>query len=271
MRAVFDKLFRDSRRMMIWTAIGLGLYALFIMSFYPTIKKEEEKFNELLESYPDAMMSLFFGETEDGNYNLTAPGNFIQIYFSTYALLTLGAIAIFQAFSTFTTAEREGSMDIMLSLPISRRELLVGRLLSTGALMLILLTVFYGVIAIGSFIWTEFDANMGRVALGIYAAMFPLMVTFCFALLLASAIPSSKHFAGPLAYLFLFGSFLVYGFASGVDALRDIQPLLLFDYYNAGNIIEHGLDWDDIALLTTVACVYFGLAWWFIDRKELGV
>lgn len=271
MLAVFYKLFRDSRRMLIWTAVALGLYALFIMSFYPTIAKEKERFEELLDSYPEAMMSLFFGESEDGEYNLSEPGSYLQVYFTTYAVLILGALVITQAFNTFTNAERDSSIDILLSLPVSRRELLAGRLLSTGALLLALLTVFYAAIVICSFIWTEFDANMGRVALAIYAALLPLMVVFTFVLLLVSIIPSSKHFAGPLAYLFLFGSYLVYGFSSSVDVLKDIQPLLLFDYYSTSDIIRHGLNWGHMAALTIVAGVYLALAWWFIDRKELGV
>ncbi|MBN1563873.1 MAG: hypothetical protein JXA10_08540, partial [Anaerolineae bacterium] len=90
MAAVFRKAFRDSRRGTIWLAVGLGLYMVFILSFFPTIIDESEKFDELLESYPKEMLSLFYGgDVED--LSLSDPATFLQTYFSTYGMLLLGA------------------------------------------------------------------------------------------------------------------------------------------------------------------------------------
>lgn len=267
--AVFRKAFRDSRRGMIWLSVGLGLYILFVMSFYPTLVDQAEDFNDLLNSYPDEMLGMIYGET--GDIDLTAPGTFIHTYFATYGVIIIGVAAIVQAFNAVTNAERDGTLDVMLSLPISRRKYLVGRFLNTVASVLIVLTASFLVFFVSSLIWPVFDIAVGDLLVGIYGAFFPLVVVTTFAYMLAAIVPSSKHFVGPVAYLFFIGSYLVYGFSAGVDALKDIRPLLLFDYYNVGNIVRNGVNLGDWGLLTVVALAYGLIAWWRIDHKELGV
>jgi hypothetical protein len=82
---------------------------------------------------------------------------------------------------------------------------------------------------------------------------------------------TSKHFAGALAYLFLIGSYILYMFAVTITKLNSFKPVFLFDYYSGGKIIRSGVNWGNWALMTAAALVYFGLAWWRIDKKEFGV
>ena len=51
----------------------------------------------------------------------------------------------------------------------------------------------------------------------------------------------------------------------------NIRPLLLFDYYDVNALIKQGFNWGDAALLTAVGLLYGAVAWWFVDKKELGV
>lgn len=268
--AVFRKAFYDSRRSVFWMAFGFGLYILFTMWFYPTIVDQADDFNEMLNSYPDEFLNMFFG-SEAGSIDLAAPGTFIHTYFASYGVILLGVIAIAQAFNAMTNAERDGTLDVMLSLPISRRAYFVGRLINTLVTILIVLTVIF-LIYLGSTIaWPEFDIGAGDLAAAIYGAFFPLVVVAGFSYLLAALIPSSKHFAGPIAYLFLIGSYLVHGFSGSVEQLSSIKSLLLFDYYNAGAIVQEGIDLGNWLLLGAVGLLYLVVAWWRIDKKELGV
>lgn len=270
MIAVFRKALYDSRKTMLWLAIGLGLYVVAIMSFYPTLTKESAKFDELIQSYPKGLISMIYqGDIKD--FQISNPGMFVQTEFMTWLLLIIGAIGIGQVFNAFTNAERDGSMDMFLSLPVSRRSYLIGRVLNTALMVLVVLTAMFVAFWIASLLWPEFDVNTGRLALGIYGAFWPLMVIISFAYLLAAAVPSSKHFAGPVAYLFMIGSYLIYSFSGSVKTLSDIRPVFLYHYYSAADIINHGVDLGDWAILAAVTLVYLVLAWWLVDRKELGV
>lgn len=267
--AVFRKAFRDSRRGLLWLCIGFGVYMLFVMSFYPTLLEQGEEFNDLLNSYPEQLRGMIYGGAED--IDLTAPGTFIHTYFASYGVMIIGVMAILQAFNAVTNAERDGTLDVMLSLPVARRTYLLARMANTILNVLAVLTVSYLVFAVSTVIWPEFEIGLGDLALGIYGAFFPLIVVTGFAYLLAALIPSRFHVAGAIAYLFLIGGYLVYGFSSGVDALQDIRPLFIYDYYNVTTIVREGATLGEWALLSAVALAYGAIAWWRIDKKDLGV
>jgi ABC-type transport system involved in multi-copper enzyme maturation permease subunit len=270
MSAVFRKAFRDSRRGTMWLAVGLGLYMVFVLSFFPTIVDESEQFDELLKSYPKELMSLFYGGTVE-DISLSDPATFLQTYFSSYTVLLLGAVVIAQAFNAVTNAERDQTLDVMLSLPVSRRVYLVARMANTVSTVLIVLTVLWLVLWGGSFFVSEFDLAAGELALGIYGTLLPLLVIAGFAYLLAALVPSSKHFAGAVAYLFMMGSYLIYSFSNTVDQLAGYRAVFLFHYYDMRALLHGSVNWGDWFTLGAVALVYFGIAWWRIDRKELGV
>lgn len=270
MAAIFRKAFRDSRRSTFWLALGFGLYVIFIMAFYPSIKDQAEDFQKLIESYPEEFLTMFYGGDIE-ELDLTEPGTFIQTEFASYSVVILGAIVINGAFNAFTNAERDGSLDMILSLPVSRRRYLMGRALNTAVVMLLVLGSCLAGFLISMLIWPEIDASPVNLVLGTVGAFLYLMVIAGLAYLLAVVVPSSRRFAGPIAYLVLVGSFLLYGFSGAVEALTKVRPFLLNHYFNMGDIIRDGVDITDWLVMAAVAAVYFGLAWWLVDRKELGV
>jgi ABC-type transport system involved in multi-copper enzyme maturation permease subunit len=268
--AVFRKAFRDSSRVTFWLVVVSILYVLLVMAFYPSMIDQSAELDQLLEAYPKEMMQAFYGgDVED--LSISEPGNYIQSQFIMWMELMMGAIVVVQAFNALTNAERDGTLDVMLSLPVSRRAYLVGRVANSAAIALILLVASWVPLWLATYIWPEFDVSPVRLAMGMFGLFWPVMVVAGFVYLLAAVVPSSKHFAGPLAYLFLMGSYILYMFAVSIEKLNSFKPVFLFHYYNGGETIRSGVPLTDWLLLAGVALVYFVLAWWFVDKKELGV
>jgi len=270
MVAIFHKSFHDSRRTALWLSIGFGLYVIFIMAFYPAFRDQASDFQKLIESYPKEFLAMFYGGDVE-ELDLTEPGTFVQTEFASYSVLILGAIAIAQAFNAFTNAERDNSLDMLLSLPVSRRRYLLGRVLSTATVMALVLAACLAGFLVSRFVWPEFDVSVPNLVLGMVGAWLFVMVCAGYSYLLAVIVPSSRHFAGPIAYLLLIGPFLIYGIATTIDALKPLQPLMLQHYFNMGKVIRDGVQWGDWAVMAGMALIYFALAWWLVDRKELGV
>ena len=265
-----QKAFHDSRRSMLWLAFGLGLYALFIMTFYPTLLKQSADMDKLIRSYPKELVGMFYsGNIED--FSVADPGSYVYTEFLLWEELILGAIVIAHAFNAVTNAERDGTLDVMLSLPVSRRRYLLARVLNTALIVLVVLVSSWAILAASTYIWPQFDVPIGRLALGIVGTFLPVMVVASFAYALATFLPSSARYAGPIAYLFLMGSYLLYSFSLGFDQLKAITPVFFFHYFNGGDVIKHGVTLSNALLLLAVTLVYIGLAWWRIDKKELGV
>lgn len=270
MAAVLRKSLHDTRRTILWLAFGLGLYALFIMAYYPTVSKQGKKFDDLLKDYPKSIIAMVY-QGDPADFSISNPGNWIGTEFMSWILLIIGALIIGQTFNALTNAERDGTLDLMLSFPVSRRTYLLGRIANTAILVLVVLTTCFLVFAASTFIWKEFDVSILRLAIGVYGAFFPLMVMAGFTTLLATTLPSSSRFAGPAAYLFMMGSYLVHSFSIAIDKLHPLRGIFLFHYYDASVLIRHGVRWGDWGLLAAVALIYFALAWWWFDKKELGV
>jgi len=159
----------------------------------------------------------------------------------------------------------------LLSLPVSRRRYLLGRVLSTATVMALVLAACLAGFLVSRFVWPEFDVSVPNLVLGMVGAWLFVIVCAGYSYLLAVIVPSSRHFAGPIAYLLLIGPFLIYGIATTIDALKPLRPLMLQHYYNMGSIIRDGVQLRDWAVMGGVALVLYALAWWLVDRKELGV
>lgn len=268
MWSVFKKSFRDSRMSTLWLSIGLILYALMVIGMYPSIVQDQEmvaNMQDMMDSYPDSIKGFF-----EGMDDFTEPVNWMHVQFTLWMTLILGAIVIWQAFASVTNAERDGTLDVMLSLPISRREMLIGKLAATLAQQVVVITVCYITLLLCTFVWKEFDIPPFDLAVGVYVAFVPLIVLTGLAYALAAIVPSSKRWAGVVAYLFFYGSYLVHSLAGASESTANLRPYLIFDYYKVPDLVENGLS-AGVIVVILIGVVLCAGAWWRIDQKELGV
>ncbi len=270
MTAAFNKAFRESRRLNLWVSIGLALYTAFVLSIYPTIFEQQEEFNELLQNYPPELLSMM-GVSSGQNTNIADPGFFLQVYVGTWAVLILGVLVTMQAFNAVTNAERNGTLDVMLSYPVTRRDYLLARMANTAVTILISLTVITVLVLGATAMLPEFEVDPLKLILAMYSGFFLLMTQAGLSYLLASFVPSSRRWAGAVALTIFIGSYLIFGFASNSLAVESIRGLLMFNYYNAGEIINEGVNLADWLVLGGAGLLLVAIAYWRIDHKELAV
>lgn len=270
MTATFRKAVFDSRRGLLWLAVGLALYAIMMMAFYPMMVEQSEDLDKMIDKMPKQFIGMFYSGDLD-EFSISDPGIFLQGRYMLWAVLILGATVGGQAFNAFINAERTGTLDLMLSLPVSRRNYFLGRVLHTALTVVVVLAVSFIVFALFSVFMDEFSLGIGELALAIFAAFFPVMVMAGFAYMIAVLVPSSKNFGGPLVYFFVLGAYLLHSFSVTIDELEPIRGFFLFEYYDAGEITRDGLNIVDMLIMAAVALVYFGVAYWYADKKELGV
>lgn len=266
---VFRKALYDSRRVIFWLAVGLGLYAIFAVSLFPAIAENGDSYNEMIENMPEEFAGLFGGDA--ASLDFTTPDAFISVEFFVWTVLILGAVVIVQAFNALTNAERDGTMDVLMAFPISRRAVLAGRFLNTLVTQAIVLTVIFLMLWLSTGIWPEFDLTVGELLAMSYGPLVILVPTAAFCYALATVVPSSKRWAGTLAYTLFFGMYFVHGLAGTSDAIKGIQPFMLFDYYNALEMSREGLDIFKVVLMALLSVALLAVAWWRVDEKELGV
>jgi len=271
MYAVFRKALRDSRRITLWLSVGLSVYLLSVLAFYPPILEQQEELDKLIQNFPKELIGVFTGGLDLQAVSLADPGVYLHGQFLIWMILFLGALTIAQAFNAITNAERDGTLDVIMSFPITRREMLLARFANSVVTVLLVLTACFITLFIGTQIITEFELNLGQMLLVIYGAFFVIIIPGAVAYMLAAIVPSSKRWPGAVVYTFFIGSYLLLGFASSIDLIGSIRGLLIFDYYSGGDLVNQGADIADWVILTGTAAFFAAVAWWSIDRKQLGV
>jgi ABC-2 type transport system permease protein len=269
MDALFGKAWHDSKRTLFSLALGLGLYGMLTLAFFPTLVAEKAELQKLMENLPRQMISaMYSGDVED--FDFTDPAIYFQARFAIWMILVAGGILTGQALGAILGAERQNKLDLILSLPVTRREYLTSRYLYSAATIVCLLVVILVVFGVGSIVITEFDVPLDRLALGVGSAFFILMAQVSIAYALAAFAPSSSNWATPLVYGYFFGTYILTAFEGTIDLIDHISPLFLFSYYDAGIIIHDGLDIGNLLVLTGVIGVSAAIAFWGFERKQLG-
>ena len=118
LHSVFLKTLRDLRRGFVWWSVGLVGMSAMMVSVYPTVRGNAA-LNKLVQDYPAALKGFFgFG----GELDYTSAAGYLGMeLFSLMVPLLLLIAAIAAGSGAVAGEEDRGTLDLLLSLPVSRR------------------------------------------------------------------------------------------------------------------------------------------------------
>lgn len=245
-----------------WT-IGLVAYSLLMAAMYPSILEMGDEMEILLESYPPEFMAFFPGIAE-----FASPIGFFDTYFSSMMHFILGIFAAGAAARLLVREEEEGTLDLVISYPVSRSALFWGRFLAyLASLALILLGCWLG--------WALPSKSVGfeLTYLELLLPMIPLFAVLSLfgglALLLSLVLPSSR-LAGGLSAGLLVGNFLLVGLSSINEDLQAFFDLTPLRYYQGARIIEDP-NWGWNLSLIGIGLALALIGWLIFLRRDIRV
>ena len=259
---VFSKTLRDQRKALAWWAVGFAGAILLYSSFWPSVRDNAAQFNEYLRKLPDFLKNLL------GQIDYTTPEGYLQSELFTFlAPILLIVYAIGAGARAVAGEEEAGSLDLLLSVPIRRRRVLVDKFAAMlGATFLLTIVMWVSVVAFGPL----FDL---RVGLGGFTAMslntFLLGMVFgSLALAIGSATGRRSVAIGVPSGLAV-ATFIVNTLGPSVEWLDPFRLLSPFYYYSDGNPILNGLDPVHALVLVGISAASFVYAWWAFERRDL--
>jgi ABC-type transport system involved in multi-copper enzyme maturation permease subunit len=189
-------------------------------------------------------------------------------------------LSVFATASIIPNALEKGSIDLLLSKPVSRHEILGGKYL--GGLLIVIANVAWYVA--GMFLIMSFET--GYWNWGFLAVILP--VSYSFAVLWAAMLPlgiSTRSSALTIIILYAFLYFLspllahratiLYSFISSetvrwvIDAVYYVLPKPDDLSSFAINLVLHReLDWMPVWTTALFGSAMAGLAWWLLRRKD---
>jgi ABC-2 type transport system permease protein len=261
--SVLARTLRDSRRGVLWWSVGLaGLVALMV-AVYPSVR-DSPGLDELLESYPEALKGIVgFG----GELDYSSGAGYLGIELFSFMVPLLLIIAAVSAGSAAVAGEEErGTLDLLLSTPVSRRRLVLEKL---GALTAELL-------ALGAVLWLALAAGARAGDLGVSAGH--LGAATASAVLLALAFGTIALFVGAatgrrsraiaVAAAGAVAAYFVDSLSSLSRLLDVLQEGSPFYHYSVSDPLRHGLEAPHVAFLLAVAIVASALAVVAVERRD---
>jgi ABC-2 type transport system permease protein len=254
-------LLRRLRGQVIGWSIGLGLYAVMMIAFYPTVG--QMNLQQHLELFPEELMAFI-----EGAAVLSTPPGYLETYFFNYMPIILGILAAGAGASLLVADEERGTLDLILAHPISRTALFSGRLLALAVAIAVILLVSWLCWAIPGpqfgmdLTWLEFL----RPFIGLF---FVLLLFSALGLLFSMLLPASRM-AGMLTAAIAVGNYLLNGLANLDERLEPAVRLTPLRYYQGGLAVE-GLNWGWVAGHVVATLILILAAWALFQRREIRV
>lgn len=254
--------FRDRRVSLPIFAAGVAAYSIIILAIWPSMSSNLATLEQLWENYPEAIRSMF-----GGNISIATFDGFLTLeYFSLMWVIIVFAFSISVATSTIAGEIQQGTMELLLSQPISRLSIIITRMFFHLAGLLIIIAATMLPIVVGvPVIDAEID-YAGLLALSFSSLLFYLALGSIAFLL--SAILSDRGRAVFISVGILIASYAIDILAAFNDTINKVAFLSLFDYYDPYRYLHDvSFAWGDLAVLGALSLISsVGATVWFMRR-----
>ncbi|MDP2662657.1 MAG: ABC transporter permease subunit [Dehalococcoidia bacterium] len=266
LRNVFLKTLRDRRRALLWWGIGLLGLVLYTLLFYPTVRDSAAELNKLMEEMPAALKAMFVGEMSD----FTSPAGYLRAELFSFMVPAVFLIfAIGFGSGAIAAEEERGTLDLLLSNPLSRWRVVVEKFAALVVSTILLAFVLWLGMAVGAAA-VGLGIGLGRMAEA--AASVALLGLAFGALALAVGCASgNRGMSMSLASALAVAAYLLNSFAPTVEALKPYVKLSPFYYYIGANPLVNGLNPGHVVVLIGLIVVFMATALITFDRRDLAV
>lgn len=262
LKNVLLKTLRDKRKSFLWWGIGVGFLLLYYNLAFLLMKDSLSSFNQLMENeFIKGMMG--------GIYDMSTPAGWLN----TELLPLLGPIvfivfSVSFASSSLTGEEEEGTLNLLLTNPVSRVEVYLQKFFALMA----------GIVVLGLYFWvgnivTTSLANMGLSFLSLAEVSFSLVLlgaVFGSFTLAFGGLTGSRGIGTAAASAVGIISYLVNSMAEVVESLEPFRPASVFHYYDGAEVLQNGIDFGDVGIMLAATVVLFAIGMYGFGRRDIG-
>jgi beta-exotoxin I transport system permease protein len=257
---------RRSRALVLGMAVVTLAYGGIMGAMYPVLAENQALMDEYMKVLPKEFL-LVFGMTG----SLTDPGVFFTTYISSWLWPIVAAIVAIGIGTRVTAADSErGWVEQPLATPLRRTSLALASILDQGiGLLVVALTAVVGLLGVGLAVAAPFDA--GRFLLAV-PSLFVFGAAIAGATMLLAVLTLSRGRAAGIVAGVLIAMYLLNVVVQIQPDFEELGYLGVFHYLDTTGTMSAGtMPWGDLAVLTTVALVGWGLAVWRFRTRDLVV
>lgn len=249
---IWNELKNHYKSLLIYSAI-MSLFFVWFVTFY-----DPELFvgmEELFENYPEAIRQIV-GEF----YNLAEFGGFLNVYLFAVSFFYFGIYFILKSAQNIPKEIEDKTIDLLLSKPLKRSELTLGKYFSLIIEILIIyyfvmMSVLFGILIFPSV--TIYDIYLNEI-------MFAFLWNFIFMVSLIStgyffsSFSSSKralaYALGVVIFFYAVGQF----WQSFPEGTQNVKLISIFFYSDMSNLLVNHV-WDTVGYKVLFLLIYSGV------------
>jgi len=263
LRSVLGKTLRDQRRGLLGWSAGLVVLALYVMLVYPSVRSNSSALKDVIDKLPAALRATIGAATD-----YTSPSGYLhtELYFFMLPLLLM-FFSIGQGSRAIAGEEENGTLDLLLSLPLSRTRLVLEKLGAMAVAVAVVSMLFWCALLAGTRI-AGMDIGVLRLLEATVSAALLALLFGAVALLVGCAI-GRRGTAIAVASVLALATYLLNSLGTEVGVLQPYRKLSPFYWYIDNQPLLNGLDALHVVatlLVTTVAITAAVLA---LRRRDL--
>jgi ABC-type transport system involved in multi-copper enzyme maturation permease subunit len=265
---IFRQALRDTLPAMFAWGLAYGALILLVVVLYPALQQNSTLIGVVRSL---GLMGMLTDKYTDVNALTSFPG-YLALEALGWAPLILSVYMIPQALSIVSREEERGTLDILLSTPLSRSRLLTEKMLAIAVSLVGILTIMWSALWLGTLLVDSADIPLVNSIAGVWHIVPISLVIASVTLLLSVSLRTSRS-AGTMAAMIVILSYFTRALTDliNVQSLDFIRQLSIFYYYKSLAVLTQGFLWQNDLLLLGVALVLFTLALVKFQRRDLGI
>ncbi len=259
---IFRRALHDARMGILGWGLMFAFLGFVVISMFPQIEGMLEAFGPLLDN---PVIKPLVGNIEE----FTTLEGFLGVKLFSMLPLFLAVYVVMFALGIVAGEEERGTLDILLSTPASRPQVVLEKYAAMIVALVGMLALMLVGMMLGAATLPDFPLTPAQLVTALVNTL-PVTLFMASLTLLLSTVLRSRNTAGAIAAGVIFGSYFMTTLAEMAgDAVEQVKYLSFYQYYNGGTIFIHGITWPGFMGLLLGAAALLAAAVFFFQRRDL--
>lgn len=264
MKPVIKWTIHQRRWYTIWWTFGISAFVAIQLGFYPSFKGQFDELNKTLSQLPSGVKGLI---GDSGNY--FSPETYLnsRVFYLVVPLLLI-ILMIGVGSSLLAREEKSGTIELLLSRPISRARLLAGKaatgLLITGFAAMVSLVVCIVLSKI-----VGIPNSLAEISAAMLLTYLLCLVYGAFAFMLTGIGGRLASYAIGLSTFTFVTGYVLAGLENTVDWLKFPAKLFPYHYFDPQQMLLGHYTWGPVIGFSIAIIIFYTIAWATFRRRDL--
>lgn len=265
MNSIIKWTLRQRRVYTIWWTIGTVLFVALEIGLYPSFKNQTQALNQSLSQLPDSVKALI-GDT--GNYFSAASFLNSRVFYLVLPMILI-ILMIGLGSSIMAREEDDGTLELLLSRPISRAKLLFGKALS-AILITAIITIVTLIVTIGLSKAVGLPNSVTQISAAMLLTYTLCLVFGAFAFMLTALGKFGRGASIGLTSAIFLTSYVVTGLTTSIQWLVWPAKLLPYYYFEPQKMLTGHYTWTPVGAFLLATIIFGIIAYFGFRRRDIG-